>query len=93
MSRCAAGVYLSSSSQVLGWSVAPKMRRLSRKKALNLVKELDAFPKVPESYVETTASGGTGECFTSFISSTGSPKPGPAPAPGAQVGVLEQGKH
>ncbi|KAK6313281.1 endoplasmic reticulum-Golgi intermediate compartment protein 2 [Coregonus clupeaformis] len=36
------------------------MRRLvSRKKALTLVKELDAFPKVPESYVETTASGGT----------------------------------
>ncbi|XP_028673847.1 endoplasmic reticulum-Golgi intermediate compartment protein 2 [Erpetoichthys calabaricus] len=35
------------------------MRRLNRKKALNLVKELDAFPKVPESYVETTASGGT----------------------------------
>uniref|UniRef100_A0A8C2HAU4 Endoplasmic reticulum-Golgi intermediate compartment protein n=1 Tax=Cyprinus carpio TaxID=7962 RepID=A0A8C2HAU4_CYPCA len=26
---------------------------------LNFVKELDAFPKVPESYVETTASGGT----------------------------------
>lgn len=37
------------------------MRRLSRKKALNLVKELDAFPKVPESYVETSASGGTGK--------------------------------
>uniref|UniRef100_A0A673JH66 Endoplasmic reticulum-Golgi intermediate compartment protein n=1 Tax=Sinocyclocheilus rhinocerous TaxID=307959 RepID=A0A673JH66_9TELE len=35
------------------------MRRLNRKKALNFVKELDAFPKVPESYVETTASGGT----------------------------------
>ncbi|MBN3306004.1 ERGI2 protein, partial [Amia calva] len=35
------------------------MRRLNRKKALNLVKELDAFPKVPDSYVETTASGGT----------------------------------
>uniref|UniRef100_A0A674DF49 Endoplasmic reticulum-Golgi intermediate compartment protein n=1 Tax=Salmo trutta TaxID=8032 RepID=A0A674DF49_SALTR len=36
------------------------MRRLvSRKKALTLVKELDAFPKVPESYVETTATGGT----------------------------------
>ncbi|KAJ8262463.1 hypothetical protein GJAV_G00166760 [Gymnothorax javanicus] len=35
------------------------MRRLSRKKALTLVKELDAFPKVPESYMETTASGGT----------------------------------
>lgn len=38
-----------------------KMRRLSRKKALSLVKELDAFPKVSESYVETSASGGTGE--------------------------------
>ncbi|CAN9499187.1 unnamed protein product [Ophioblennius macclurei] len=35
------------------------MRRLTRKKALTLVKELDAFPKVPESYVESTASGGT----------------------------------
>ncbi|NWH82825.1 ERGI2 protein, partial [Piaya cayana] len=35
------------------------MRRLNRKKTLNLMKELDAFPKVPESYVETTASGGT----------------------------------
>lgn len=36
-----------------------KMRRLNRKKTLNLMKELDAFPKVPESYVETSASGGT----------------------------------
>lgn len=36
------------------------MRRLTKKKALSLVKELDAFPKVPESYVESTASGGTG---------------------------------
>ncbi|XP_029455856.1 endoplasmic reticulum-Golgi intermediate compartment protein 2 [Rhinatrema bivittatum] len=35
------------------------MRRLNRKKTLNLVKELDAFPKVPESYVETSASRGT----------------------------------
>lgn len=40
------------------------MRRLTRKKALTLVKELDAFPKVPESYVESTASGGTGGCKT-----------------------------
>lgn len=40
---------------------AVTMRRLNKKKALNFVKELDAFPKVPESYVETTASGGTGE--------------------------------
>lgn len=37
------------------------MKRLNKKKALNFVRELDAFPKVPESYVETTASGGTGE--------------------------------
>lgn len=36
------------------------MRRLTRKKALTLVKEFDAFPKVPESYVESSASGGTG---------------------------------
>lgn len=43
------------------------MLRLSRKKAVNLVKELDAFPKVPESYVETTASGGTGEFYPSFF--------------------------
>uniref|UniRef100_A0A8C8SIS8 Endoplasmic reticulum-Golgi intermediate compartment protein n=1 Tax=Pelusios castaneus TaxID=367368 RepID=A0A8C8SIS8_9SAUR len=35
------------------------MRRLNRKKTLNLVKELDAFPKVPESYVESSTSGGT----------------------------------
>lgn len=35
------------------------MKRLTKKKALTLVKELDAFPKVPESYVESTASGGT----------------------------------
>lgn len=35
------------------------MRRLTKKKALNLVRELDAFPKVPDSYVESTASGGT----------------------------------
>ncbi|KAJ3612458.1 hypothetical protein NHX12_020733 [Muraenolepis orangiensis] len=35
------------------------MRRLSKRKTLSLVKELDAFPKVPESYVQTSASGGT----------------------------------
>lgn len=45
-----------------------KMRRLSRKKALSLVKELDAFPKVSESYVETSASGGTGELSLQQIS-------------------------
>lgn len=37
------------------------MRRLNRKRALSLVRELDAFPKVPESYVETSALGGAGE--------------------------------
>ncbi|XP_077956557.1 endoplasmic reticulum-Golgi intermediate compartment protein 2 isoform X2 [Gasterosteus aculeatus] len=35
------------------------MRRLTRGKALSLVRELDAFPKVSDSYVETSASGGT----------------------------------
>ncbi|XP_067906708.1 endoplasmic reticulum-Golgi intermediate compartment protein 2 [Heterodontus francisci] len=35
------------------------MRRLNKKKALNLVKELDAFPKIPDSYIETSTSGGT----------------------------------
>ncbi|XP_077453561.1 endoplasmic reticulum-Golgi intermediate compartment protein 2 [Stigmatopora argus] len=35
------------------------MRRLNKKKALTLVRELDAFPKIPESYVESSASGGT----------------------------------
>uniref|UniRef100_W5L6D4 Endoplasmic reticulum-Golgi intermediate compartment protein n=1 Tax=Astyanax mexicanus TaxID=7994 RepID=W5L6D4_ASTMX len=34
------------------------MKRLNRKSALSLVKELDAFPKVPETYVETSALGG-----------------------------------
>ena len=38
------------------------MRRLSglrqRKSALKVVKELDAFPKVPEGYQESTATGG-----------------------------------
>lgn len=60
--------YANDSSQVQEWSVAPKMRRLSRKKALHLVKELDAFPKVPESYMETTASGGTGEFSFPLVS-------------------------
>lgn len=31
-----------------------------RRRALSSLKELDAFPKVSESYVETSASGGTG---------------------------------
>ncbi|XP_074532929.1 endoplasmic reticulum-Golgi intermediate compartment protein 2-like [Halichoeres trimaculatus] len=35
------------------------MRRWSKRKALTLVKEIDAFPKVPETYVESSASGGT----------------------------------
>lgn len=37
------------------------MKRLNRRNTIDLVKELDAFPKVPESYVETSAFGGTGE--------------------------------
>uniref|UniRef100_A0A4W3GI04 Endoplasmic reticulum-Golgi intermediate compartment protein n=1 Tax=Callorhinchus milii TaxID=7868 RepID=A0A4W3GI04_CALMI len=34
------------------------MKRIN-KKTLNLMRELDAFPKIPESYVETSTSGGT----------------------------------
>ncbi|KAJ8299666.1 hypothetical protein KUTeg_023726 [Tegillarca granosa] len=40
------------------------MRRLNavanRKQALKVVKELDAFPKVPDDFKETSASGGGG---------------------------------
>lgn len=49
-------------------TAASKMRRLTKKKALTLVRELDAFPKVPESYVESTASGGTGTDATASCS-------------------------
>lgn len=33
---------------------------LRQRKHLKVIQELDAFPKVPESYQKTTASGGTG---------------------------------
>jgi len=40
------------------------MRRLgtlrNRKKTIKAITELDAFPKVPENYQETSASGGSG---------------------------------
>ncbi|GFO39627.1 endoplasmic reticulum-Golgi intermediate compartment protein 2-like [Plakobranchus ocellatus] len=39
---------------------------VNRKQALKAVKELDAFPKVPESYVETSAKGG-GLSIVTFI--------------------------
>ena len=43
------------------------MRRLgavrNRKQTLKVLKELDAFPKVPENYQQTTASGGSGKYF------------------------------
>ena len=34
------------------------MRRLNRKKAFYVVKELDAFTKVPEDYVKKSSRGG-----------------------------------
>lgn len=46
------------------------MRRLNvvnRKNTLKVVKELDAFPKVPESYKETTATGGGVSILTFLI--------------------------
>ena len=43
------------------------MRRLgavrNRKQTLKVLKELDAFPKVPENYQQTTVSGGSGKYF------------------------------
>jgi len=38
----------------------------NRKHALRMVQELDAFPKVPESYQETTATGGGGMLLASI---------------------------
>lgn len=40
------------------------MRRLNRKETLKVVKEFDAFPKVPEDYVQTTSTGGTVSILT-----------------------------
>ena len=37
------------------------------KKTIESVKVLDAFPKVPESYVETSASGATITIITSLL--------------------------
>lgn len=45
--------------QVLLFEAVLNMLRL-RKNTLKVVKELDAFPKVPESYVKTSKSGGSG---------------------------------
>ncbi|RUS73391.1 hypothetical protein EGW08_018851 [Elysia chlorotica] len=39
---------------------------VNRRQALKVVKELDAFPKVPESYVKTTATGG-GLSIVTFV--------------------------
>ena len=36
----------------------------NRKAASKVIKELDAFPKIPQDYQETSASGGTGEFST-----------------------------
>ena len=33
----------------------------NRKQTLKALKELDAFPKVPENYQKTSASGGSGK--------------------------------
>jgi len=60
------------------------MRRLSKRKALSLVKELDAFPKVPQSYVETSASGGTGAWW---LYTSDSQLVGRGPLPGQKKNV------
>uniref|UniRef100_A0A0B6Y6M0 Endoplasmic reticulum vesicle transporter N-terminal domain-containing protein n=1 Tax=Arion vulgaris TaxID=1028688 RepID=A0A0B6Y6M0_9EUPU len=40
---------------------------VNRKQALKVVKELDAFPKVPESYQETSAAGGGWSLITFLL--------------------------
>ena len=39
----------------------------NRKQTLKVLKELDAFPKVPENYQETSASGGSGEYILRYF--------------------------
>ncbi|CAK1589335.1 unnamed protein product [Parnassius mnemosyne] len=43
------------------------IRYRGKKKVLDKVKELDAFPKVPEEYVDSTPVGGTFSLITFFI--------------------------
>lgn len=47
------------------------MRRLgalrNRKKTMKAFTELDAFPKVPENYQETSASGGSGKLVVNYV--------------------------
>lgn len=43
------------------------LRYRGKKKVLEKVKELDAFPKVPEEYVDSTMVGGTFSVITFFI--------------------------
>ncbi|XP_049878746.1 endoplasmic reticulum-Golgi intermediate compartment protein 2 [Pectinophora gossypiella] len=43
------------------------LRYRGKKKVLDKVKELDAFPKVPEEYVDSTPVGGTFSVITFFI--------------------------
>lgn len=44
------------------------LRYRGKKKVLEKVKELDAFPKVPDEYVDSTMVGGTFSVITFFIS-------------------------
>ena len=46
-----------------------RMNVVNRKQALKVVKELDAFPKVPESYKEQTVSG-AGSKFNGYLYNT-----------------------
>jgi len=41
--------------------------RRPSKKTIETVKALDAFPKIPESYVETSASGAAISILTSLL--------------------------
>ena len=44
-------------------SICILMGLRQRKTVLETVKKLDAFPKLADTYVETTRSGGTSKCL------------------------------
>jgi len=43
------------------------MLRQRFKKSFKVVKELNAFPKIPEAYVETSPIGGTGILLSFYL--------------------------
>ena len=44
-----------------------QIRNRGTKDPLKIVRKLDAFPKIPEQYIETTKVGGTRKYFSMFF--------------------------